>query len=188
MNNPKERIFWDKPAGELLLFNSEEDVLQFFCKLNLSPEELEEYGVIPKDGLWDEDGNWRGNSTEEDNWGDIVQTRYTLPVFNKNIFFADSEESAYKATLKNMLHKRHLTLDKEIWKEFPCVAFIWLEDTYDRYGDVNIRLFEVQPLSEISTVESLIKHQERFQQVWIENHEKHCEWERMKRENRNVKT
>jgi hypothetical protein len=162
------KVLWDKPIGEMFLFNNEDEVKLFFCKLALDPETMEDLGV----GIDHNDEEWFVDSGEV----------FVAPIFDTNPYMGYSREKY--AALDDEWHYKptDFKLNPEIYRNYPIVAYLLIEDSFDRFGDVKNKIVNIQPLSEITTVGKALDTEKEYHEIWKKNLEDALEWEALRDE------
>lgn len=185
MNN----IFWDTPCGVLYNFKNKDELVLFLNKTQIH-ENMEDFsnsdafGISIRlisddpdqdtsDGLFD--GEYACERIEPKDGEYFYQMQYHDP----NPYFDDDDQIA-KTTGHHfgafIIKPEDVTLDDR-WK-FPCNVFIWLEKSFDRAGDLEVKLFSVTPVGEEFTVQETQEFEDKHMQKQIDNLLLRLEWEK----------
>jgi len=161
------KVIYDTPEGELILFHNETQLKHFICNLGLAPEDLEDLGI-----------HVEFDPVEEEYICEIEDV-YVAPVFNPNPYM-EMEEQHYAAINSQFTYKpEQLTLDEDIYTgDWPMVAYMCYSQGFSRLGDECIKIFNIQPLSKMMTVDQMIKIVSANHNQWKDNHERALEWEK----------
>lgn len=161
-------ILFDKPNGELLIFYKEAEVKEFWSRLGLEPEELKQYGVFV---AFDEDS--------EEYVCDIIDA-YVAPLFDTNPYLTRDEKCYSVQSNEPSYRVDNLSLDKEVYCEYPMVGYVWIEDDFSRAGDQKIGVFNVQPLSELTSLKDMDEVIDKYHDTWLKNYNDRLEWEALR--------
>ena len=162
------KVLWDTPVGELFIFNNEDEVKLFWCKLGLEPELMEDLGVSVE------------HNDEE--WFVDTGKVFIAPVFDPNQFMNYDEES-YNTSEEEFLYKpEDLKLDEVIYRDYPLVAYVNIMEDYDRSGPSKVQIVVIKPLKELMTVQSAQDIENKYDKIWKKNREEALDWERKRDE------
>lgn len=165
------RTLWHWPEGELIRFDSEEDVKHFFSKMRIEPEEMEMFGIqIKSDQINEWDVEYRV---------EVYDEALTLPIFDYNPYMSEDRQMASYRRMSVYVEPDNIIVDKEVYSSYPCVAYCFMQSGYDRIGEVDIKVYRVEPLSEIKSPKYYQDKEEQFGEQWkanldraVENEEK----------------
>lgn len=156
---------WVAPEGEMILFNNETELKEFFCNLVLDTEDYEEMGIILPVVDHDED--------EFDVMYDGKVNVY--PVFDKDV---DYQYGHVENDVVFDIDK--VSVNKEIYYKFPCIVYINISKSFDRFGPVSVKIMNVTPLEDIATVNSIKEYQTSKQGEWESNYQEMLEFEKLR--------
>lgn len=160
---------WEAPEGEIVIFHSEEDVKNFFCKLDIDPNDMEELGIIlPLENPLDIDSDYM---SEYDGRLSV------LPVFDEDC------DNCYLTKRDGIVFDMNkVTVNSDIYRDFPCIAYVHLSSSFDRFGPVKIKVAHVVPISEAHTVESLYQKEIEKYAEWNSKFEEYVKLEKARDE------
>lgn len=164
-------LFWDLPCGGMVHFNDKEELCTFLNKTQLHWDceyfsNDETFGIgIQYDY---EAGEYKVEVHEVNN------DCYVIPIHQKNWYIdsdkqlADTYSQDHYVTVKS----EDLCLDNR-WS-FPCNVYIWIEDTFDRMGTVEYKMFHVIPCGKEITIQSYQKEEDEIGVGCVERLEYYC--------------
>lgn len=165
---------WNWPQGELIKFNSPDEVKTFFSKMTLDPEESELFGIkikttpeVVNDPIMD-----------DYEYNVEVGGVYKSPVFDLNDFMSIEQQYVSKPSYAVHVEPENIVLDETVYSSFPCVAYIFIVDTHDRLGDVKMRFYNVKPISELQTINDVQDFEDKYFDKWEDNYKKLLELEK----------
>jgi hypothetical protein len=166
-NHMSDEYLFNLPEGEMIWFNSEYEVKEFISYNSQwfnFVDAWDSYGFTLQSlvGIEDEDDEYQ-DELEICDYGEYP----VYPVFDSTF---DSME--YIESTK--VYPEDIILNEEIYYDFPMVGFFYLEKTYDRMGDMTIDVFHIDPVSKISTVDTLKQKVQDNKQAWEEEFEHRC--------------
>ncbi|MCY9861467.1 hypothetical protein OTK49_02920 [Vibrio coralliirubri] len=137
------KSIWAPPQNELILFLSKSDVIKFVNKLGFtSIHDLANRGV----------------------YAEVSSTKYVKATSRFPVFAAENKTNSDDTLIINsnipngcdvleIINESGVTLHSDY--QFPCVAHIWDEVKTGRYSKDKIRIWQVKPLSQMTTLDSL---------------------------------
>lgn len=154
-------MFVDTPTGELFIFNNEDDVKDFFIMLSLDPEDMESVGVTIHHTGSEEDDNFEYAFEE-------IENARIYPIFEENMFIPDDQKHSF--TGKRIVYTRDiLSLCPVMYSSFPLVAYVNIQKMWDRTGNTELFIFQISPITELLTVESVKTIVEKNKKCWDDN-------------------
>lgn len=151
-------IYADKPQQHLYIWNNKEEVKEFIELCRFRPYELEYFCAKFKP-----DPSRENVLVEYINGEQVIGSEDFFPenvdyiaVHDPNQFFDSFEdEPAYSGP--EGVKATEVELDEDFWVEskFPYIGFLWFEDTFDRFGNAEFAISDIQPLNEVRTVTGL---------------------------------
>ena len=182
---PNERK-WELPTGRLFRFDSNDDLEYFIRQCNFSYDEL--MNCIP--GVTceiddpceinldynDDDGTVTASQQIEDipeDWECKILN--ILPVFaNDGDYQLEHMTANTKQQFTHIIKK--IEIDPKVW-QFPVVAYINFDDLSSCLGDFGIQIFNIMPLDQLLTVDSLKSKEQKFGDMWVDNLQNEIELE-----------
>lgn len=169
---------WEVPTGQLMRFDSAEDLEYFIRRCNFTQEELlycipgvtceiDDPCEIDLDVNNDDDTAISMQKIENmpDDWE--YSKVNILPIFANG-----QKEYLYmltaNATYGHKFNIKRIEIDTNVWR-FPVIAYVNFDEIMFRTGDCNLSIFNIMPLNQIPTIESLKQKEQKFKDMWIKN-------------------
>mgnify|MGYP007107499020 CR=1 FL=1 len=178
------KFIWGSPEGEMFLLRSKEDVALLVNKVGFDDfTKLEQVGITPvmrqmtQEEL-NEDGLVFNIECPEDTdifSGEYVSGLYVAPIFNPNPYFEVEKESSYQLAtwdLRVQVGVDNFELTEAY--QFPCVAYIYLEGSFDRGGDTSIFIWNVTPLDNMFDMKAALQLESTLGDKRVDKHEALC--------------
>jgi hypothetical protein len=90
-----------------------------------------------------------------------------LPIFvNDDDYYLEHMTANTRQQFTHIIKK--IEVDTKIW-QFPVVAYINFDDLSSRLGDFGIQIFNIMPLDQLLTVDSLKSKEQKFGDMWVNN-------------------
>ena len=171
---------WDMPQGDMIRFDSEDDVKHFFAKLNISPESAGKYGISFRsrqmtDVELEEYGIEYDEDYKEDTEIYICDEKRipTAPIFDKNKYVDIEKQGVVKGkTPVLVFDKDDIIVDKEYYSSYPCVAFMSLTSGFDRTGSTGTDVYVCYPINDMMTPKTIQDEEDKYIDTWISNTDK----------------
>lgn len=162
---------WDKPSGEMILFNTKQDFVHFINKIGItSPEETQSLFDITLASV-----------DVEDEYSDYkcveIENNFKLPIFNPNRYMDAQDQFAHKYSSVCVFEVDDVTLG-ESWGAFPHVVFMSYFDDVDRHGSISNRVVIIHSLVDMLTVQKLDEIESTHSEMWISNYHKFVDFDR----------
>ena len=174
---PNERK-WELPTGNLIRFDSKDDLEYFIRQCNFSYDEV--LNCIP--GVTCEiDDPCEINLDHNDNDGTVTATQQIedipdkweckilniLPIFvNDDDYYLEHMVANTRQQFTHILKK--IEIDTTVW-QFPVIAYINFDESSSRMGETAFQIFNITPLNQIPTIESFKMKEQKFGDVWVKN-------------------
>lgn len=130
-------VKFDKPEKEVVTFESDQDVYDYFLNCDMSDELLTFCGVQPKHSM--------EFAYDEDEVEDELPTGgYTIPINGPNPFYYKTGHDIEGASLNPDMYKLtkdEVTLGRAIWFDYPMTYHINFSKDFDRHGDITHMVF-----------------------------------------------
>ena len=174
---PNERK-WELPTGNLIRFDSKDDLEYFIRQCNFSYDEVLNCipGVTceiddPCEILFDynnEDKTITATQQIEeipDDWECKILN--ILPIFaNDDDYYLEHMTANTRQQFRHIIKK--IEIDTNVW-QFPVIAYINFDGFSSRQGETTIQIFNITPLNQIPTIESFKLKEQKFGDVWVKN-------------------
>lgn len=166
----------EPPQGEMILFNNQQEVKEFFSIMGMEPEELAELGVYVKE-TDEEDEDEREFICE-------YERGFQYPVFDNNMYYDNPIDDRHAGSPQQFTYNpENITLDPRVYdRDYPMVAFVHIEDSFDRVGDVKYKVFQIEPLSLLWNMDRIKSMVRRNSEKWEYNHDQFIKYEETRRE------
>jgi hypothetical protein len=174
---PNERK-WELPTGNLIRFDSKDDLEYFIRQCNFSYDEV--LNCIP--GVTCEiDDPCEINLDYNDNDGTATASQQIeeiptdweckilniLPIFvNDDDYYLEHMTANTRQQFTHIIKK--IEVDTKIW-QFPVVAYINFDGFSSRMGETTIQIFNITPVNQIPTIESFKIKEQKFGDIWVNN-------------------
>ena len=160
----------DMPNQDVYLFNSEDEVLEFFSYLDFKEEDIGYLGIDEDSFYFTED--------DEEIYKDVkLESHYLFDIHDSNVHspFCESTYRIVKDFHKN--NRKPLKLNKSVWSSFPCIAYMWFSSTSDRLSVNHFKICHVIPVQDINTVSKTLSVVEQYKDAIIARTNKYAEFE-----------
>ena len=174
---PNERK-WELPTGNLIRFDSKDDLEYFIRQCNFSYDEV--LNCIP--GVTCEiDDPCEINLDYNDNDGAVTASQQIeeipdeweckilniLPIFvNDDDYYLEHITANTRQQFTYIIKK--IEVDTKIW-QFPVIAYINFDGFSSRMGETTIQIFNIMPVNQIPTIESFKIKENKFGDMWVNN-------------------
>ncbi len=174
---PNERK-WELPTGNLIRFDSKDDLEYFIRQCNFSYDEV--LNCIP--GVTCEiDDPCEINLDYNDNDGAVTASQQIkeipdeweckilniLPIFvNDDDYYLEHITANTRQQFTHIIKK--IEVDTKIW-QFPVIAYINFDGFSSRMGETTIQIFNIMPVNQIPTIESFKIKENKFGDMWVNN-------------------
>ena len=161
------KIYADKPCGNLYIFHTFEDVAQFLEACRYSPYDLKSFGC-----KWNPDPD-RDVLVDYVTWGDgepemIDDTEGFFPgdvdcvsYHDVNKYFTGEGDDIEPGRIDSEgVRASEVVFDLDIWDAsmFPYVAYLNQQSGFDRAGGYEVDIVVIKPLSQLYTTKALTDH------------------------------
>lgn len=183
MSNKRKSIIWGLPEGEAFYIESKTDLVDLINKMGISDPEMTEdvfgYSITTRQ-MSQEELDESGiefdpeypEDTEMYNVDKMEDEIYVAPIFRYNEFLEEEDQVLSKRPLYNgslfTVKEKNVVLNEDIYK-FPCFIYGNLQKSHDRTGSLEVRVWNVTPLSEINKVKEMTEFEEKSKNRWVEN-------------------
>ena len=182
---PNERK-WELPTGNLIRFDSKDDLEYFIRQCNFSYDEV--LNCIPgvtceiddpcEINLDYNDNDSTVTATQQieeipDDWE--CKTINILPIFvNDDDYYLEHMVANTRQQFTHIIKK--IEIDTTVW-QFPVIAYINFDESSSRMGETTIQIFNIMPVTQIPTIESFKIKEQKFGDMWVNNLQNEIELE-----------
>ena len=169
---------WELPTGNLIRFDSKDDLEYFIRQCNFSYDEV--LSCIPGVTCEIDDPceiNLDYNNEDEtvtatqqiedipDEWECKILN--ILPIFvNDDDYYLEHMVANTRQQFTHIIKK--IEIDTNVW-QFPVIAYINFDESSSRMGETAFQIFNIMPVTQIPTIKSFKIKEQKFGDIWVNN-------------------